>query len=407
MDQNEPELRKEIIMINTNVGSSINPDARAAGAEAATKAKAGLGGVKIAFVYSGVQYDQKTLLEGVVGALPGVPLVGNTSFTGVVTPDGFAGADSGFVGVFAVAGDELTVGVAGAPKGACARATGAEVAKAALRAAGKPSEGKIPPPDYFYMAANPGEEEIFLKGIEDVIGRVPFFGGSAADNAIAGEWLLFTGGMTAPEGVAVAFFWDEQPGRFTNLFTGAYAETDKYGVITKVEGARALAEIDGVPALQKYAEWRGMDISQLKGMDLLVASITNPLGVKDRLGDLTAIRHPMNGNDDLSMAIGANLAERTTVIMMDGDVDTLIRTAGETVSLLLKKAGRKPAGLHLVHCGGRRAAIADRIEEVAVGVKTAAGDIPFIMEFTFGEYGYEDDGNNTTGGLMLSYTAIG
>jgi ribosomal protein L16/L10AE len=28
-------------------------------------------------------------------------------------------------------------------------------------------------------------------------------------------------------------------------------------------------------------------------------------------------------------------------------------------------------------------------------------------EVTFGEYGYEDDGNNTCGGLMLSFTAFG
>ncbi|MDR3306010.1 MAG: FIST C-terminal domain-containing protein [Clostridiales Family XIII bacterium] len=395
-------------MFQTNVGSSINPDVLKAGAEAAAAAKAGLDDIKLAFVYSGVQYDQKLLLDSVASELPGVPLVGNTSFTGVITPAGFVGGDDGFVGVFAVAGDGLTVGTAGSPKGESARATGRDVAKAALAAAGKPAEGKIVPPDYFYMTANPGEEEFFLKGIEDVIGRVPIFGGSAADNAIAGEWSLFTSDMVTAEGVAVAFFWDKAAGGFTNLFTGAYAETDQYGVITKVRNNRELVEIDGVPAVKKYAEWRGIDdMESLSGGNLLVTTITNPLGVKDRLGDLVAIRHPMNGNDDLSMAIGANLTEKTTVIMMDGDVDTLVRSAGETVERLLEKAGRKPAGLHLVHCGGRRAGIADRIGEVYAGRKSAAGDIPFIVEFTFGEYGFEDDGNNTTGGLMLSYTALG
>ena len=39
-------------------------------------------------------------------------------------------------------------------------------------------------------------------------------------------------------------------------------------------------------------------------------------------------------------------------------------------------------------------------------MKQAAGDVPFLMEFTFGEYGFVEDGNNSTGGLMLSYTAI-
>jgi hypothetical protein len=140
--------------------------------------------------------------------------------------------------------------------------------------------------------------------------------------------------------------------------------------------------------------------------NLLSETIVAPLGVKDRLGDLIAIRHPMFGNDDYSMNVGANLAEKTTVIQMAGDVDQLIRSAGEQVALLIEQLGKKPAGLHLVHCGGRRAAIADRIDEVSAAIKAAAGDIPFIVEFTFGEYGYFDDGNNTTGGLMLSFTAF-
>ncbi|MDR1953014.1 MAG: FIST C-terminal domain-containing protein [Clostridiales Family XIII bacterium] len=392
--------------MKTNVGSSVNADVFQAGAEAAKAAKSGIGDVKIAFVYSGVQYDQNLLLKSVASELPGVPLIGNTSFTGVITPEGYISGDDGFVGVFAIADDKLTVGVAGSAKEGDARSTGEKVAKAALAAAGKPTNGKITPPDYFYMVANPGEEEFFLKGIEDVIGRVPFFGGSAADNSIEGYWSLFTGDVVTADGVAVAFFWADEPGGFANLFTGAYNETDNFGVITKVRDNRTLVEIDGVPAIEKYAQWRGLKPDELLADNLLVATIVAPLGVKDRLGELTAIRHPMFGNDDLSMNIGANLAEKTTVIQMDGDVDQIIRSAGEQVELLIQKLGKKPAGLHLVHCGGRRAAIDSRIDEVYTAIKAAAGDIPFIVEFTFGEYGYFDDGNNTTGGLMLSFTAF-
>ena len=60
----------------------------------------------------------------------------------------------------------------------------------------------------------------------------------------------------------------------------------------------------------------------------------------------------------------------------------------------------------LVHCGGRRAGIANRIEEVSESIKKAAGDVPYLVEFTFGEYGYESDGRNTCGGLMLSFTGF-
>jgi hypothetical protein len=91
---------------------------------------------------------------------------------------------------------------------------------------------------------------------------------------------------------------------------------------------------------------------------------------------------------------------------MEASVDELIASASETLTALKESLPAPAAVYHLVHCGGRRAGIGDRIGEVVEGVKKVAGDTPFIMEFTFGEYGFVEDGNNSTGGLMLSYTAI-
>jgi hypothetical protein len=114
--------------------------------------------------------------------LPGVPLLGNTSFTGVITPEGFITGEKGFVGILALGGGDITVGVAGKPKSGGPRETGRQAALEAIKNAGKTGA-----PAYFYMAAPPGEEEFFLKGVNGVIGRVPYFGGSAADNTITGE----------------------------------------------------------------------------------------------------------------------------------------------------------------------------------------------------------------------------
>lgn len=385
-------------MLKSNVGHSTAADARLAGKQAAGDAKAGLAEVKVAFAYASAAYEADHLLAGIAEELPGVPVLGNTSFTGVVTPAGFAGGDRPFVGIMAFADETLSVGVSGSAKDGDARATGRKIAREAMKNAGKDCA-----PDYYYMAASPGEEEFYIKGITDVIGRVPMFGGSAADNAIAGEWKLYAGQNSFGNGAVAAFFYG---GKMTNLFTGDYRETGDVGLITKVRDNRVLEEIDGVPALKKYAEWAGVSPESIKGGDLLVYTITSPLGIKDRLGDLTAIRHPMNGNDDYSMNIGANLAEKTAVIRMAGSVDELIASAAKTLEALKAKMGGDAAAFHLVHCGGRRAGIGDRIGEVADGVKKAAGDTPFLMEFTFGEYGFEDDGNNSTGGLMLSYTGF-
>lgn len=387
-------------MLKANVGSCTKADSFISGRNSALKAKEGLDKVKFAFVYSSVVYNQEELLKGIKEALPNVPVIGNTSFTGVITPEGFITGEDGFVGIMALEDEDMTVGVASSVKTGSARETGVIAAKKALAAAGRTDA-----PDYFYMVAPPGEEEYYLKGITEVVGRVPFFGGSAADNAIAGEWLLFTDKGAFADGVAVAFFYSKKP--FANKYTGAYKETTKSGIITKISGDRVLQEIDGVPALKKYAEWTNAKAEDLFGGTLLVAAITAPLGVKDRLGDLVAIRHPMNGNEDYSMNIGNNLAVNTAVICMEASVDTLIETAGTIVTELKEKLGAPAGAMHLVHCGGRRAGIGDRIEEVVENIKAAAGDVPFLVEFTFGEYGYEDDGNNTCGGLMLSYTAFG
>ncbi len=344
--------------------------------------------------------DLDQMLKGISEELPGVPVIGNTSYTGVIMPEGFVGGDDGFVGMLTLAGEDMAVGVAAQPKTGSARSSGAAVAHKAMQAAGKSGS-----PDYFYMVAPPGEEEFFLKGISDVIGRVPFFGGSAADNSISGEWKLYTGDGPFADGVAVAFFYSDKP--FANHFTGAYRETGDMGIITKVEGSRQLLEIDGIPAVKKFAEWIDIAPDSLKGMALLGATITSPLGVKDRLGDLVAIRHPMNGNDDYSMNVGSNLAVGTTVIRMEATIDELINSTGKALSVVKEKLSAPAGAFHLVHCGGRRAGIGDRIGEVVEQIKREAGEIPFICEFTFGEYGYEDDGNNTCGGLMLSFTAFG
>ncbi len=390
------QAERRIIMFRPIVATSTNTDVIKAAGEVASAAK--VNDLKAVFAYCSCDYDVKALITAIGDEL-GVPVFGNTSFTGVITADGFIGGNDPFVGILAFADADMTVGVASLEKDGCSIERGKALANACLKAAGKTTS-----PDYFYMAASPAEEEFYLRGITEVIGRVPFFGGSAADNSIEGKWLLYADGKFFADGCIAAFFYGGP--KMCNLFTGAYRETNDFGVITKVEGNRRLVEIDGVPAADKYMAWRGLDRDAVSGGNLLVTTILSPLGVKDRLGRLTAIRHPMNGNPDGSFDIGANLAEKTVVIRMEATVDELIDSTGNTLKALIEKTPGKPLAFHLVHCGGRRAGIGDRIDEVAKQLKEAAGGVPFITEFTFGEYGFEKDDCNTTGGLMLSFTAF-
>ena len=385
-------------MLKAKVGYSKNVDAYEAGVETAKTSTEGIS-AKIGLLFNSVGYDQKKLMEGIKSIATDVDVIGCTSSAGIITPDGYMIDESGTAGMLTLGGDDLTVACYGMAKGKSARETGREVAKKALEKAGLDYA-----PDYFFMSASPAEEEEYIKGIQDVIGRVPCFGGSAADNTVEGKWSIFYNDTIFNDGVVAAFFYTAND--IATVYTGAYNETKDMGIITKLNDTRVLAEIDGEPALDKYKNWRGLDDEAVTGGNLLVTTITSPLGVKDRLGNLTAIRHPMNGNDDKSMNIGANLAVGTTVIRMEATVDELINSTGKTLKELKKKCPNA-AGYLLVHCGGRRLGIGDRMNEVYEQLKKEAGDVPFLVAFTFGEYGYtDDDQTNTTGGLMLSFTAF-
>ena len=385
-------------MLKAKVGYSKLEDAYEAGVESA-KSSTENGKAKIALLFNSVGYEQKKLIEGVKSVLSDVDVIGCTSSAGIITPEGYMIDEKGTVGILTLEDDELTVASYGMAKKKSARETGREVAIKAIEKSGFDYA-----PDYFFMSASPAEEEEYIKGIQDVIGRVPCFGGSAADNTVEGKWSIFYNDTIYSDGVVVAFFYTSK--EIKTVYTGAYNETKDMGIITKLNSPRVLAEIDGEPAVEKYKKWRKLKDEDVEGGNLLVTTITSPLGVKDRLGNLTAIRHPMNGNEDKSMNIGANLAVGTTVIRMEATVDELINSTGNTLKELKKKCPN-PAAYLLIHCGGRRLGIGDRMNEVYEQLKKEAGDVPFLVAFTFGEYGYtEDDQTNTTGGLMLSFTAF-
>ena len=382
-------------------GFSSNKNGYLAGLEAGRMAGKNAN-AKLVSAYMSCDYKIKDVVRG-LKEIYDCPVIGNTSFTGVIMPEGYIGGDKPFVGIMVLCDPNMVVGVGFADRKAyqSARDAGESATKHARAMTKMPYNDE---PDLMYMTASPTEEEFFLKGANRVIGRVPLFGGSAADNTISGNWNLYLDNKVTNEGVAVALFY--MKGGFVNEFTGAYRETSDMGIITKVEGTRQLVAIDGVPAVKKYAKWRNMKPSELMGDKLLSATITSPLGVKDRLGDLVAIRHPMFANEDYSMNIGANLSTGTTVIRMEATVDELISSVGETLKKLNERLTKPVVCYHLVHCGGRRAGIDARINEVYEEIKKNTNGAPFIMEFTFGEYGYVDDGRNTTGGLMLSFTAF-
>ena len=389
-------------MLKTKVGYSENPDAFTSGAETAKMANV-IENPQVGLLFTSCVQDQNKIMEGAKSVLGDVPVIGCTSSAALCTQDGYLNKETGYSGMMLFGGDLEVVTAGSAQTSEIPREVGRRVARDAISKV----KGADVEPDFFFMSASPANEEEYLEGIQDVIGNVPVFGGSAADNTVEGKWSILNDGEAFADGLTIAIFYTK--GEMKNLYTGAYHETNNVGVITKVRDERTLVEIDHEPALKKYAEWTGKSVESLMGNNLLTETICAPLGVKDPIGKVTAVRHPMFGNDDLSMNIGANLAENTAVIQLSNTPEGILKANEETINNLNKLMVSEANSYFLVHCGGRRLGLAlSQIEDkIYPEVKKVIPNKEFLMVFTFGEYGMGDHSSNTVGGLSLSYTAFG
>lgn len=389
-------------MLKTKVGYSENVDAFTSGAETAKMANV-IENPQVGLLFTSCVQDQNKIMEGAKSVLGDVPVIGCTSSAAICTQDGYLNKETGYSGMMLFGGDLEVVTAGSAQTSETPREVGRRVARDAISKV----KGADVEPDFFFMSASPANEEEYLEGIQDVIGNVPVFGGSAADNTVEGKWSILNDGEAFADGLTIAIFYTK--GEMKNLYTGAYHETNNVGVITKVRDERTLVEIDHEPALKKYAEWTGKSVESLMGNNLLTETICAPLGVKDPIGKVTAVRHPMFGNDDLSMNIGANLAENTAVIELSNTPEGILKANEETINNLNKLMVSEANSYFLVHCGGRRLGLAlSQIEDkIYPEVKKVIPNKEFLMVFTFGEYGMGDHSSNTVGGLSLSYTAFG
>ena len=393
-------------MLKSGVGYSINEDNLVMGMETAKSALKEISNAKIDFLYTSEKNNIKEIIQG-IRKVTNMPIIGSTSNEAIIVEDGIITSENGFAGMMAMEDKNLTIGVAAHEAGKDSRAIGRRVAIEAVENA-KTTRA----PAYFYMVASPKEEEEYLMGIQDVIGRVPMFGGSAADDKVEGNWKIICNDKIFTDGVAVAFFYTDN--EIITSFNGNYRETNNIGIITEVKNNRTLVSIDGISALRKYASWINKSPSSLIGTKLLEASASKPLGVKDPLGNLTIIRHPMIGNDmgtktttDDTITLGNKVVPKTAIIQLEATTDELIDASVNTLRDLKRQLYTTPAAYILIHSGNRKKVIGDRLEEVHKLLVKETKGVPFIMPFTFGEYGYDSHSANICGGLMLSFTVFG
>jgi hypothetical protein len=391
--------------IRVGFGWSKDPDARKAGAEAARAAiDASEGEPSVAFVYTTVDYDLQELVAGVASQTGIAPVHGSTSFTGILAPNGYLAAEKGVVGVLVMCTPYIEFGLGYSEIGADAVAAGRAAAKMAMAAPDVP--GGMP--EVVWLSATLGHEEALMRGISEVMGEdVPILGGTAADNSLEGKWQVFGNQTVMSNGVVLTAMFSHLPIGYA--YGGGYRATDKKAVVTKASG-RTLFQLNGRPALEIYAEWIGSTREELQGSAIMGASTLRPIAVYNADGHFYGVKHPVGAARDSSITLAAEIKDGDEITLMEATADELVAAVPAVIEQAMDMANLERedvAALLFIHCGGRRAALGDRINEISPQIRKTVGDAPFISCMTFGEQGVLETGRNMHCDLLLSALVIG
>ena len=110
----------------------------------------------------------------------------------------------------------------------------------------------------------------------------------------------------------------------------------------------------------------------------------------------------MNINEDESITLGKSITEKTALIQMETTEEEIIKTTINTI----KELNNNSSGYLLIQSAFTRLILKERMTEIYEQIKQEVGNIPFLVIFTFGEYGYTDDQTNNTGNLMFSFNSF-
>ena len=348
--------------------------------------------------YATVDVPLEQTLASIAQAQPGVPIFGCTSCLGVFTPVGFNRG----MHVLGAASDD---GINAVP---VIRAIGAAGARAEARSAAREMMSVLDEaPSCILMHATPGFEERLLEGIDDAFkgSPPPVYGGSAADDAMQGDWRVFCGTTIISEGFLLVGFSSGR--RVFGSFVSGYVPTHTRGVVTCASN-RVVYTIDHEPAAEVYNRWTfGSIQEQLGGGVVLHTTALRPLGrIVDKVGAMPRylLSHPHQVLPDGALWFFCELKLGDELVMMLGSDSALLERSHQVVSRAL--AGGSPddrlAGGILVYCAGCVSVLGDKAPEAAVAFRGQLRDAPFIGASTFGEQGCFTGRNpaNRHGNLM-------
>uniref|UniRef100_A0A7S4W9M3 FIST domain-containing protein n=2 Tax=Ditylum brightwellii TaxID=49249 RepID=A0A7S4W9M3_9STRA len=384
--------------VSSGFGSSALESTKEAVAEAVKAATSSVPNPSIAFISCTVSRDVDEVQKEFVSALPkDVPIHGITSSGSLLTSKG---ASAGAVGCLLLKSEE---------EGAFATAYDSEKGETAVLGL----KEKMASPQVIFMGATPGAEEGVIASINEHFPGVPVYGGTAADDALAGEWKVMSADAVSSTGVSLVGVGSSV--KFGASMLGPYTETEKKVIATKTEGRRVF-EIDGKPATDFVLEWLGDDVKEAydNGGLILPQTAQKPIGIKKPSGEIVTNHLAALGAEEKYVDFFAPIPEGAELLIMDsgdgpstGYADALAN-AYDTAKSQGSLAGGPPTAGMIVYCGGMAIAVGDKLDEglTSDAFASKVGDLPVLGMTCFGEQAYlegqkENVQRNLSVGMIL------
>ena len=349
-------------------------------------------------------FDSAVVLQNAKALFHSVPIHGGTSCMGVMSPQGYHCNDGYGMGILAISDPEGSYGVGAADIGDDPANAAAMALERALENADR--SGEIPA--LVFMTPAPGQEEMLIQGIENVIGpSVPVAGGSTGDNTVSGNWRQFTTSEVYNDAVVLSVFFPSV--EIAYAFHSGYDPTQIKGIVTKIQG-RTLMEIDGRPAAEVYNEWtNGLIQDELSaGGKVLAKTTLSPLGREvGRVGNVPyyKLSHPDQVISGGGLTTFSDIDVGNKLILMEGSRNSLVARAGRVTSAAVSAGNFSKnhlIGAIVIYCAGCMLTVRDNMDQVAQEIDSALQDAPFLGIFTFGEQGCFVGNENSHGNLMIS-----
>jgi hypothetical protein len=370
--------------IIASVGHSAGGNPAIVGKEAYEKALPGLNGARpsIAFVFSSIAYEQRSMLEGILSVASGIPVVGCSTAGEIVTSGPL---DTSSVAVMLIASEpnELAFSIG---RGSNAKSNERAAGRAAAEEVSRIAGGKERLRGFIMLAdglAGNGAEVV--RGVLDVLGEhFPVVGGSAGDDFRFKETYQYEGGQVRTgDIVGIGLTGDFSFGIGVKHGWGVLGVPSK---VTKAEG-HIVHEIDDRPAIELYEKYFGDKARALRDETLATLAVTYPLGIKSETGEEYLIRDPMFVGENGSLTCAAEIPEGAEVRVMMGTRESAIEMARKAAEKARAELGGKPPKAILVfNCIARKKLLGMRSGEEIAAIQSVLGnDVPLIGFYTYGE----------------------